>query len=167
MILAKTDGNSQILGLVVAGGGIGGVVGGMIISIWGGFKQRSRGILTGFFGSGLSMLMLGLISIPSLWIISRFVWLFFHPLMMSSYMAIWYAKTSTEIQGRVLAVDYLIGIVVTTCASLTAGILGDQIFEPLMKSQFSLPSGSGMAFLIAISAMIIILVRSKVANFLD
>lgn len=171
MILAKTDGNSQILGLVVAGGGIGGVVGGIIISIWGGFKQRSRGIVTGFFGSGLSMLILGLISIPGLWIITRFTWSFHHPLMMSSYMAIWYAKTSTEIQGRVLAVDYLIGIVVTTCASLTAGILGDRaaplcerIFEPLMESQLSLTSGNGMALLIGISGIIVTIMSLVVSK---
>lgn len=172
MILAKTNGNSQILGLVVAAGGMGGVVGRIIISIWGGFKQRSQGILTGFFGSGLSMLILGLISIPSLWIITRFAWLFFHPLMMSSYMAIWYGKTTPEIQGRVLATDYLIGIVVTTCASLTAGILGDRstlifdrIFESFIKSQFFLTSGNGMGLFIGISAIIIILLSFVASKF--
>lgn len=165
MILAKTNGNSQILGFVVAAGGIGGVVGGMIISIWGGFKQRSRGILTGFFGSGLSMLILGLISIPSLWIVTRFTWLFHQPLMMSSYMAIWYAKIPHHLQGRVFGADYLIGIIVTTCASLTAGILGDRIFESFMKSEFSLTSGSPMGLLIGISAMIIILLSLVASRF--
>jgi len=69
--------------------------------------------------------------------------------------------------ARVFGADYLIGIIVTTCSSLTAGVLSDRIFEPLMKSQFSLTSGSGMALLIGISAMMIILVSSKATNFLD
>ncbi|BAQ65415.1 MFS transporter [Geminocystis sp. NIES-3709] len=167
MILAKTNGNTQILGMVVAGGGIGGIVGGIVISIWGGFKQRSKGIFTGFMGTGLSTLILGLTSIPSLWIVTKFAWSFHNPLIMSSYMVMWYEKISIKIQGRVLAADYLIGIVVGTCASLTAGILADRIFEPLVQSQLSFPSGSGMALLIGISAIIIILVSSKVVNFLD
>ncbi|AFZ54132.1 MFS transporter [Cyanobacterium aponinum] len=167
MILAKTDSNSQILGIVVAGGGLGGVVGGLIVSVWGGFKKLRRGIFTGFLGTGISILILALASLPSFWIIARFAWSFHHPLMMSSYMAIWYAKIPHHLQGRVFGADYLIGILVTTCSSLTAGVLSDRIFEPLLQSQYSLPSGSGMAFLIAISATIIILVSSKVANILD
>ncbi|WP_202803867.1 hypothetical protein [Geminocystis herdmanii] len=87
--------------------------------------------------------------------------------MISSYMAIWYAEIPHHLQGRVFGADYLIGIIVTTFSSLTAGVLSDRIFEPLMKSQFSLTSGSGMALLIGISAMMIILVSCKVTKFLD
>ncbi|MBL1210205.1 MFS transporter [Geminocystis sp. GBBB08] len=163
MILAKTDGNSQILGVVVAGGGFGGIVGGIVISIWGGFKQRSKGIFTGFIGTGLSTLILGLTS--TLWIVARFAWSFHNPLIMSSYMAMWYEKTSTKIQGRVLAADYLIGIIVGTSASLTAGILADHIFEPLLQSQFSLSAGNGMALLIAVSGISIIILSLVASRF--
>jgi len=163
MILAKTDGNSQILGMVVAGGGFGGIVGGIVISIWGGFQQRSKGIFTGFIGTGLSTLILGLTS--TLWIVARFAWSFHNPLIMSSYMAMWYEKTSTKIQGRVLAADYLIGIIVGTSASLTAGILADHIFEPLLQSQFSLSAGNGMALLIAVSGISIIILSLVASRF--
>ena len=40
MILARTDSNSLIFGSVQTVGAIGGIVGGMVMSAWGGFKRR-------------------------------------------------------------------------------------------------------------------------------
>jgi hypothetical protein len=83
-------------------------------------------------------------------------------------MAIWYSKVAPELQGRVFAADYLVGIVVQSSANLSAGLLADRVFEPLMQSQqwFALligkilgtGEGSGMSLLIIISAIAMMLV---------
>lgn len=54
MILVKIGGNIEILGIIVVIGGVGGIVGGIICSIWGGFKRRIIGIFIGFIINGFS-----------------------------------------------------------------------------------------------------------------
>ncbi|NEQ33343.1 MAG: MFS transporter [Leptolyngbya sp. SIO4C5] len=154
MILAQTGGDAQVLGLVVAASGIGGVVGAIAFSLWGGFQQRQVGLFSGFIGTGLSQLLLGLSRLPSLWGVARFGMSFHNPLIMSSYMAVWYAKVSPDLQGRVLSADYLVGTVMMLTANLVAGPLADQVFEPWMQHHESVFSailgqgvGSGIALL--------------------
>lgn len=154
MILARTGGDAQVLGLVVAASGMGGVVGAIAFSLWGGFRQRQVGVLVGIIGTGLSQLLLGLGQRPGLWVIARFGASFHNPLIMSSYMAVWYNRVAPELQGRVFAADYLVGTLVMLSANLVAGPLADQVFEPWMKRHegpfqiiLGTDSGSGMALL--------------------
>ncbi|ERN42439.1 major Facilitator superfamily [Rubidibacter lacunae KORDI 51-2] len=168
MILARTGGDTQILGLVVAVSGLGGVVGAIALSIWGGFRRRLAGILAGFIGTGFSYLMLGLGRLSGLWATARFGSSFHNPLVMSSYMAVWYAKVAPKYQGRVFAADYLVGIVIESTAGLSAGLLADRILEPALQSGGWLAvylggwigtgPGSGMALLITMSAMGMVLI---------
>jgi MFS family permease len=163
MILARTGGDAQILGMVVAASGVGGVVGAITVTVWGGFRRRVFGVLISFIGTGCSKLLLGLGHLPTLWVAGRLGASFPNPLMMSSYMAIWYAKVAPEQQGRVLAADYLIGTVIQVSGGLSAGLLADYVFEPALQSSewLALPfqtivgsgSGSGMALLITMSAI--------------
>ena len=48
MILARTGSNSLIFGSVQTAGAIGGVIGGVLMSAWGGFKRRVHGVLAGW-----------------------------------------------------------------------------------------------------------------------
>ncbi|WP_035984432.1 MFS transporter [Leptolyngbya sp. KIOST-1] len=160
MILARTGGDAQVLGLVVATSGLGGVVGAIAFSLWNGFQRREVGILVGFMGTGLSKLLLGLGSFPSLWAVARFGSSFHNPLILSSYMAVWYARVPPERQGRVLAADYLIGTVAMLLANLAAGPLADGVFEPWMLGSsnrlsviFGAGPGSGMALLQVVLAL--------------
>ncbi|MBE9204560.1 MFS transporter [Synechocystis salina LEGE 06099] len=164
MILAKTGGNTELLGIIVALGGVGGILGGTICSIWGGFKKRTTGIFAGFVIIGFSRLVMGLIARPQLWLIANFGASLPSPLITSSYMAIWYKKVAQEIQGRVLAVDYLIGTVISSLAGLAAGILANRALLVLTNlNDFSIlpinkifgpPPGSGMALLMVFCGVI-------------
>ena len=160
MILARTGGDTQTLGWVVAASGLGGVVGAIAFSLWEGFRRRPLGLLVGFIGTGLSKLLLGLGHIPSVWATARFGMSFHNPLIMSSYMAMWYDRVAPELQGRILAADYLVGTLVMLMANLVAGPLADQVFEPWMQHQtrVAIPlwgnsPGSGMALLQVILAL--------------
>lgn len=160
LILARTGGNTQILGFVVAVSGLGGVMGAIAFSLWGGFQRRPLGMLVGFIGTGLSKLLLGLGHLPALWATALFGASFHSPLIMSSYMAVWYAQVSSERQGRVFAADYLVGTLVMLLANLVAGPLADRVFEPWMQQQttiltslFGSSPGSGMALLQVVLAV--------------
>jgi len=168
MILARTDGNAQILGTVVTAAGVGGVIGGLGLSIWGGFKRRVRGMLIGFIGHGLGKIVLGLGEKPLIWIGSQLFSSVNTPLLFSSSNAIWYTKVPPNIQGRVFAADQAIGMIIGTVASLMAGPLADRVFEPAMQSGgvlasilgpiFGTQTGSGIALLYVLTAIWIVLI---------
>ncbi|MGM3307003.1 MFS transporter [Anabaena sp. WFMT] len=166
MILARTGGNTEILGVVMTAAGVGGVVGGSFLSIWGGFKRRINGMLLGFIGTGLSKILLGIGQIPLIWIGTSFCSAFNLPLLFSSSIAIWYAKVEPSIQGRVFAADHTMGMIIGTVASLIAGPLADKVFEPAMKPGgllsstlspvFGTETGSGMALLYVITSICVV-----------
>lgn len=157
MILARTNGNAQVLGAAVAASGVGGVIGGLILSIWGGFQHQIRGILIGFIGTGLCNMVFGVSQQSLIWVVAQFCASLHSPLVFSSYMAVWYAKVTPELQGRVFAADHLVGLVIGAIASLLAGPLADRIFEPSLQAGGLLTSlvspilgtgpGSGIALL--------------------
>ena len=60
MVLARTDSNSLIFGSVQTAGAVGGVMGGILMSAWGGFKRRVHGVLLGWALTGLAMIPIGL-----------------------------------------------------------------------------------------------------------
>jgi len=162
LLLARTGGNTQLVGVVTAAGGIGGLVGALLLSVWGGFKRRIHGMLLGFVGAGLSRLLFSLGQSGSIWIPAQFFAAFHTPLFVSSALAIWYAKVPKHLHGRVLAVDQLIGLVVSAIATLVAGPLAETIFEPALQPGGQLHSlsvifgaapGSGIACLFAITAL--------------
>jgi MFS family permease len=137
MILARTGSDALIFGGVQTAGAVGGVVGGLAMSAWGGSKRKVDGVLSGWAMSGLlgaSVLGLGR-SLP-LWAAGSFFGSFMVPLVNSSNQAIWQAKVAPDLQGRVFATRRLIAWFVTPLATLIAGPLADYAFEPAM-------SGSG------------------------
>ncbi|MGP1386520.1 MAG: MFS transporter [Thainema sp.] len=160
LVLARTGGDAEVLGLVVAASGLGGVIGATALSVWGGFQRRMVGVLVGFLGTGISTLLLGLGQIPIVWATAGFGASLHQPLIMSSYMAVWYANVASELQGRVFAADYLVGTIVTLLANLVAGPLADNLFEPWLQSGQTIFSpivgaepGSGMAVLQIVLAL--------------
>lgn len=133
MILARTGGNSEILGTVTTAAGIGGVIGAIILSVWGGFPRRIHGMLIGFIGHGIFRTLLGLGQTLPVWMGAHFFSSTLIPLFYSSSNAIWYAAIPPGLQGRVLAADQLIGVTVAAITPLIAGFLADRVFEPAMR----------------------------------
>lgn len=163
MILARSGGDAQVLGLVTTAAGIGGVVGAILVSVTGGFKQRIHGMLLGFAATGLFKVSLAVGQTPFVWMGAHFAATLTIPLFYSSSNAIWYAKVPPALQGRVLAADQMIGLGVGATAPLVAGPLADYVFEPAMQSDsllarifsplFGQTPGSGMALLYALTAL--------------
>ncbi|MBD2394586.1 MFS transporter [Cyanobacterium aponinum FACHB-4101] len=153
MILARSNDNSQVLGLILSSAGIGGVTGAIFLSWWGGTKNRLRGMSWGFMGAGIAKTVFGLGCTPSVWLPAQFCSSLNFPLLGSSETAFWMENVSPEIQGRVFASNNLILQVISAIASLLGGILADRIFEPWMMTDnifsplFGTQKGAGMSLL--------------------
>ena len=138
MILARTGNNETTLGLVQSALGIGGVVGGLLLSTWGGPQRRIHGLLLGFIGiSLLGQSLLGIGQALPLWAAAGFFVGFFIPFINGSNQAIWQAKVAPDVQGRVFAARRIFAQVTIPLGFLLGGYMADGIFEPLMVN----PSG--------------------------
>ena len=164
MILARTTNNEIMLASAQSAGAVGGVVGGVIMSAWGGPKRRIHGVLAGWFvGSLLGQAVFGMGSTLPVWIASSFVWALVSPIINASNQAIWQAKVEPDVQGRVFATRRLIAWAVTPLAQLLAGPLADRVFEPAMQQPSALSdlfgglvgtgSGAGMGLIVALSGL--------------
>jgi len=144
MILARTGNNALIFASVETAGAIGGVIGGLAMSAWGGPKRRVDGVLSGWTLSGLfGVTLIGLGRALPLWAAGNFISAFLIPLINSSNQAIWQAKVVPDLQGRVFATRRLIAWFVTPIATLLAGPLADNVFGPAMNADTPMSAAFG------------------------
>ena len=133
MILARTGNNATTLGFVQSSLGIGGVVGGLLLSTWGGPQRRIHGLLVGFIGiSLLGEALMGIGQALPLWAAAGFFTGFFIPFINGSNQAIWQAKVAPDVQGRVFAARRIFAQITIPLGFLLGGYLADGIFEPMM-----------------------------------
>jgi MFS transporter, DHA3 family, macrolide efflux protein len=165
MILARTAGDEVTLGTVLAVGGVGGVIGGLVLSIWGGPKRRIHGVLIGAILTGLlGDTLMGLGRSLPVWVVAALFLEIFIPLVVGSYHAIWAAKIPPGMQGRVFAARDLLGTFGEPIAMLFGGVMVDQVFEPSMRTGGALSPifgsllgtgpGAGMALLMVIGGLL-------------
>ena len=139
LILSRTGNDELVFGSVQSVGAIGGVVGGLVMSAWGGPKRRVDGVFLGWFCTCLfGQTLLGLGRTPLVWSVGMFLFSFFAPILNGSNQAIWQAKVSPDIQGRVFTTRRLIAWLVTPLSRLVAGPLVDYVLEPAMVKGSSL-----------------------------
>lgn len=168
MILARTNGDKLIFGSLQTIGAVGGVVGGLAMGAWGGFKRRVHGVLLGWAMSGLGMFAMGVANSFIAWMIIAFFMSMLTPLINASNQAIWQSKVPPDIQGRVFASRRLIAWLVSPISLLVAGPLADRIFEPGMQNGGVLrnifgwmirgESGGGMSLQFALSGLFALLI---------
>ncbi len=169
MILARTNSNELVFGSVQSAGAIGGVVGGLLMSAWGGPKRLVYGVLFGWLLSGLiGEIPMGLGRSLPVWAVASFIMAALVPVINGSNQAIWQAKVAPDVQGRVFAIRRLIAWVVTPLATLIAGPLADQVMEPAMRTGGVLAErfgwlvgtgpGAGMSLMMVFSGVLVTVV---------
>lgn len=134
MILSRTDNNSLILGSAQTAGAVGGLIGGIAMSAWGGFKKRVHGVLIGWMITGTGMAILGLTGGLPIWIIGMVIGALVIPLVNGSNQAIWQAKVAPDVQGRVFSARRLIAWFTNPISPIIAGTLADFVLEPQMRT---------------------------------
>jgi len=98
------------LALVSSAIGIGGVIGGLVISAWGGLKERRiYGVVIFLLLAGLCQIVFGLSPWLSVAAGASAVWSGIIPFMNSHTQSIWQTQTPHELQGRVFAVRRVVG----------------------------------------------------------
>lgn len=168
MLLARTGNDATVLGIVQSAIGLGGIVGSILLSIWGGPKRRIHGVLIGLTLAMVGILLLGLGRSPLIWALSAFFTLLFVPILNGSTQAIWQAKVAPDVQGRVFAARLMISQLSVPVAMLVSGPLADQVFEPAMMPGGNLAPlfselvgtgpGAGMSLMFVIAGALGILI---------
>jgi MFS family permease len=141
MILGFTT--SQSLGVLISIAGVGMLVGGLLMSVWGGPRPRINGVLNFELLSGLCFIVIGLR--PSFWPVAIGVFgaHMTIAIIYGSNQAIWQSKVPLELQGRVFAAQQMLIRASAPLAFLVAGPLAERLFEPWMANggALSVPVG--------------------------
>lgn len=160
MILARSDNDPGMWGRLLTSFGIGGVLGAVTISIWGGPKRRIHGLLLGSAVWKVGLIVLSVSQTMLIKIAAAVTSGFCSPFPDSSNQAIWMSKVKPDIQGRVFAARDLIAQIAIPLGAAISGPLADRFFEPAMKNGGSLARlfggffgteiGAGMALMITL-----------------
>src|SRR5262249_45635444 len=134
MVLARSGNNASALATVHMALGLGGVVGGLLASVW---RGRQRRIHTVLLGAALSFLVGDVLFAVGreviVWTLAALCGSFFIPLIMSANRAIWQTHVPPAVQGRVFAVQSMLQQLSMPVGYVVAGPLADGIFEPAMQ----------------------------------
>ena len=158
MVLLRTGNDSVSLGAVLSAGAVGGVVGGVVLSVWGGFKRRVHGVLGGWILGSIFFSLVGVGTWLPLWVVAIGLSFLVGALVDGSNQAIWQSKVPPDLQGRVFAARTIIAWLTNPISPIIAGLLGDYVLEPAMRVPGGLSSlfgwlippgpGAGMGLLI-------------------
>jgi len=163
MVLLRTGNNSASLGLVLSAGAIGGVVGGVFMGAWGGFKRKVHGVLAGWMVGSAFFALVGVGTWIPLWVGALALCTLCGPIIDGSNQAIWQSKVAPDVQGRVFTSRRLIAWITNPISPLIAGLAGDYWLEPAMRSSNAFSSifgsiapigpGAGMGLIVFFAAL--------------
>lgn len=171
VILAATDNNSLLLGSTQSVAAVGGILGSVLVTAWGGPRRRVDGVFRGWILYGL--LGAGLYGLGVhwmvLWYVGAFLGAFVVPMINSSNQAIWQSKVQPSVQGRVFSVRRMIAQVTAPLGMWLGARFADRWMEPLMQQPenhwaaflgglFGNRPGSGMAVIIFVAGLLAMLV---------
>ena len=166
LVLARTGGNQFTLSGVEALLSVGAVIGGIIISAWGGPRRKVRGALISMALCGLlGRVMFGLGNDLSTWIPGAFFFFFFIPILNGCLAPVWLSKVPPDVQGRVMSARITLSRLMIPLGTLIAGPLAEEVFEPaMMPGGLLVPifekfvgtgPGAGMSLLILLTGILI------------
>ncbi|MEU7531475.1 MFS transporter [Saccharothrix sp. NPDC042600] len=131
------------LGVLMAAGGSGLFVGGLVMGAWGGPKRRVLGIYAGLGLGGVFLVLHSLAPSPWLIAVAAPAFLFTLPLMNTCCVTLLQTKVDKDVLGRVLGVVRTLSTAAMPVAYLVIGPLSDGVAEPLMAPDGALASSLG------------------------
>lgn len=117
------------LGYLEAGFGIGIVLGGLLLGVWGGFRNKMVTVMVGLVGLGIGFGGLGLLPSPGFWAavgFSVFAALML-PLVNGSLMAVIQGSVAPEMQGRVFTLLGTVSMAMSPLGLAIAGPVADAL----------------------------------------
>ena len=158
------------LGIAQMAGGAAMLLGGILISTWGGPKNHKIwGVIATITLSSIGYTIAGWRASIYFVAVGQFLILFFIPISAALSQAVWMVKVPPDIQGRVFSIRAMIAYSIIPVSNLLAGPLADQVFEPLMAKDGALANsfianllgtgpgrGIGLAFVISSLFLVIV-----------
>jgi MFS family permease len=156
MILSRSGGNSTIYGIINGILGIGGIIGGILVTIG---KRKKDSLRMIYFSTSISFLLGDLLmgtgrNLPA-WCIAGLAASIPIPFIMAGESLILYQTVPVQMQGRIFSIRNAIQFSTIPVGILMGGYLADYVFEPFMASNHAVAimlqkivgnsSGSGMA----------------------
>jgi amino acid adenylation domain-containing protein len=131
MVLA---GNSpQTLGWATACAGLGGVVGGLVMALWGGFARRATGMIGFCAVTGAGMMVAGWHPGPVFPCVGLALIAGSLSLLNGHWQTLIQIKVGAELQGRVIAVNRTVATLSEPVGYFFGGWLADRYLEPAMR----------------------------------
>lgn len=133
MILARSGGNTQVLGIVTGMIGFGGILGGLLVSL----RKKSDNkiaeiFLTAAFSFLCGDLLMGVGRNVVLWSIAALAASVPIPFITAAQNVILYEVIPREVQGRIFAVRNAIQFCTIPIGILLGGFFADYVFEPFV-----------------------------------
>ncbi len=136
MILSRSNQNTVVFGAVETAAAVGGVLGALIMSAWGGFKWRIGTMLGGWaINAVVGFILFGVSRSPVAWMITIAIGTMTFPITGGAAQAIWQSKVAPDVQGRVFAARRFIAWLTDPIMPLVSGGLADFVTEPAMKTE--------------------------------
>ncbi|MEM8961635.1 MAG: MFS transporter [Acidobacteriota bacterium] len=135
--------SAVVLGVTLAVASSGTLVGGIVMSVWGGPKRKVATILAMMLVQGLVLLLGGLEPNAALIATVAFFFLATFPVIGSISQSIWQSKIPEDMQGRIFALRRMIAGSSVPFAQAIAGPLADWVFEPALQSDGFLAGSVG------------------------
>ena len=152
----------QVLGAVLACGGIGALLGTLLMAVWGGTRRRALGMIGGTISLGLGVTVLGAGTQPV--VQGAAMMLTYGSLLVlnAHWLALIQTKVGLELQGRVLAINQMmamstmpIGFLVVGPLSDWVGAHTDQGVLGALEGQLHLGSAAGVGVTLVLTGVLI------------
>jgi len=127
LVTKHFGGQALQLGWIDATWGVGVVLGGLTLSVWGGFRRRIVTTLVGLVGMGVGTLMIGLTpaTMFGLALAGMFVAGFMNPIANGPVFAIFQSVVAPDMQGRVFTVMGSVTAAMSPLGMIIAGPVAD------------------------------------------
>jgi DHA3 family macrolide efflux protein-like MFS transporter len=135
--------SADVLGLIVSASGAGLLVGGLVMSLWGGPKHRIYGILGFEMLVSLCTVLIGLRSSALLTGIAVLLYFICIEVSDACSLALWQSKVAPDFQGRVFAMRRTIYLSALPLGLLITAPLAEYVLEPSLNSNGALVGSIG------------------------
>ena len=126
-------GDAALLGTVMSAFGLGLIAGAFVMSVWGGMRRRAEGLILFTTLTGFSLIFIGWRPHLLFLTIGLFTLGLFFALIDTHWQAIIQSKVTFALQGRVISINQMLVWAMMPLGFLLAGVLTDNVFEPLMQ----------------------------------
>lgn len=165
LILFRSSGNEMVLGLVSGVIGVGGIIGGIIVTVLPMPKNKSKQLYGfAFLSFLLGDILMGLATTPIAMCIAGLAASLPIPMIVAAQNVIMYIHVPDQIQGRVFAARNMLQFFTIPIGTLLGGYLAEYVFEPfmsqpspnikLLSSLVGTGAGSGIALMFIMTGVL-------------